>query len=268
VQAKAAHSLFETCPKCSYERKPADSGDPGICGGCGLVFAKWVQRQPGASVRSPLPVDEEEGEAPASFATRVWNSVWHVPERTDPIVFWCRVALYVAFFVWGWYFILLDFRTNEIGRSFLHTINLVFHEAGHIVFMPFGSFMGTLGGTLGQILMPVVVMIALLWKNDDNFGASLGLWWTGQNFMDAAPYINDARDQQLMLIGGVTGQDKPGIHDWENILLDLRILEYDRQVAVASDALGTIIVLLALSWGGYLLHRQYGNLASSGTWNT
>jgi hypothetical protein len=120
-------------------------------------------------------------------------------------------------------------------RSFVHRINLVF-QAGHVIFMPFGSFMTTLGGSLGQVIMPLIATGALAFKNRDNFGASIGLWWCGQSVMDLAPYINDARDLKLMLLGGGTGQDRPGMHDWENILLDLRWIEYDRQIAAATDA--------------------------------
>jgi hypothetical protein len=253
--------MFSTCPKCGRTQKAAAGVNPEICSGCGLVFAKWVQRQSGLEpVRENASVDEEDI-AEGSLASRLWNRILHVPERTDPVLFWGRAALYIAFFVWGWYFILLDFRTAEIGHSFMHRINLVFHEAGHIVFMPFGDFMMTGGGSLGQLLMPLIVMVAFIWQNRDSFAASLGLWWFGQSLMDLAPYINDARDLQLMLLGGGTGQDRPGIHDWENILLDLRLIEYDRQIAWGADALGTVLVLTALCWGACILYLQYRKLS-------
>jgi hypothetical protein len=254
--------MFETCPKCGYQREAADVGDAGICARCGLVFAKWVENQTGATsarVRPPAPAEMEDA-GDSGFAARLWQLLIYVPERTDPILFWGRVAMYLGLFVWGWYFILLDFRTNEIGDSFMHRINLVFHEAGHVLFMPFGHFIMVLGGTLGQLLMPVVVMVALIWKNRDSLGGSFGLWWLGQSLMDCAPYINDARDLKLMLLGGGTGTDRPGIHDWENILLDLQLIEHERQIAWAADALGTIVVLVALSWGACILLLQFGRL--------
>ncbi len=33
-------------------------------------------------------------------------------------------------------------------------VNLVIHEAGHIIFMPFGEFMMIAGGSLFQVIMP------------------------------------------------------------------------------------------------------------------
>lgn len=67
--------------------------------------------------------------------------------------------------------------------------------------------MGILGGSLFQLIVPAICMITFFKKNN-LFGASLSLWWIGQNFVDCAPYINDARVQELILIGGVTGHTR------------------------------------------------------------
>jgi hypothetical protein len=124
--------------------------------------------------------------------------------------------------------------------------------------------MMVLGGTLGQLIMPVVAGVALLRTNRDAFGASLALWWFGQSMMDCAPYINDARDLKLMLLGGGTGADRPGIHDWENILLDLGLIEHDRRIAFAVDKLGEFLLLLGLAWGARVLWLQYRALPRGG----
>jgi len=256
--------MYQKCPKCGYERKASDVGDPGICPGCGLIFAKWVQRIAGTPAR-PKQSEETREEPAPGFAARLLQLALHVPERTDPKQFWGRVAFYVVIFVWGWYFILLDFRTGEIGESFMHRVNLAFHEAGHVAFIPFGRFMTILGGSLGQLIMPLIVMGVFLWKQHDGFGAAVGLWWTGQSLMDLAPYIDDARSQVLPLVGGGTGADRPGAHDWNNILSDLGLLQQDHRIAWMADALGTVIVLVAFAWGGYQLYRQFKNLPEVGS---
>ncbi len=252
--------MYKKCPKCGFIRPADDQSDPGICPSCGVVFAKWVSHTLGTARLAAR--DQHSDENPGGRLSPLIARLTYVEPRTDPIHFWSRVAAYVAFFVWGWYFIALDFRDNEIGNSFMHRINLVFHEAGHVIFMPFGRFMTVLGGTLGQLLMPIIVASALVIKNHDNFGGSLGLWWLGQSLMDCAPYIGDARDLQLMLLGGGTGADRPGVHDWENILLDLNLINYDTKIAAAAHALGTALVLIAFIWGGYILSQQYRNLES------
>ena len=116
-------------------------------------------------------------------------------------------------------FMLAPLETNYVGESFWHLINLPFHEAGHIIFRPFGRFMTSLGGSLAQLLMPLICLTVFLLKTKDTFAASFCLWWFGENFMDLAPYINDARTLTLPLLGGNTGRTSPyGFHDWEFIL--------------------------------------------------
>ena len=165
--------------------------------------------------------------------------------------------MFVCLFVWGWYFVLLEMESNAIGQSFMHSVNLVFHEAGHVIFRLFGHFMMVLGGSLMQILVPLVVAWTFLFRQHDNFGASVGLWWTGQSMMDIAPYINDARARQLPLLGGGDGRDRPWMHDWYNILSDLHMLRSDHALASFVDTLGETLVLLSLAWAGYLLWQQF-----------
>jgi len=43
-------------------------------------------------------------------------------------------------------------------------------------------------------------------------------------------------------------------------MLDLGMVQRERQIAWCADALGTILVLAALFWGGHVLYRQYRNL--------
>ncbi len=148
----------------------------------------------------------------------------------------------------------------EISESFMHRVNLVFHEAGHVIFMPFGRFLSILGGTLGQWLIPFIVLCSFVLKSRDIFGATIGLWWLGQSTMDAAPYINDARAGQLILLGGVTGRDQPGYHDWENILRDLGWLQYDHTIAGIVNTVGAGLMIMSFIWGACVLYLQYRNL--------
>lgn len=182
--------------------------------------------------------------------------MFHVPTSVDPAVFYGRALLFVVFVVWGWQFIRMSFVTNDIGASFMHNVNIVFHEAGHWIFRPFGEFVMILGGTLGQLLMPLIVIIAFIRQNRDNFGASLGLWCFAESMMYVAPYVNDARAGQLVLLGGVTGRDMPGVHDWHNILSSLGVLHHDHRIAAGFDTFGELLMWLSFVWGGYILYLQ------------
>lgn len=187
----------------------------------------------------------------------VLERLLYTEARVNPFNFGGRALVFAGLFVWGWYFILLDFTTDPegIGGSFMHRINLVFHEFGHVAFMPFGWFMTILGGTLGQLLTPFGLALAFVWKKNP-FGATVCLWWLGQSFMDCAPYIDDALDQQLMLLSGRTGADAPGNHDWNNILGEFNMLERHREFATLADNVGVVLMLAAFAWGAVLLWRQ------------
>lgn len=180
----------------------------------------------------------------------------YVPEEVDWAVWGGRTLVMTILLLWGISFWVHPLQSNHVGQSFLHLPNLAFHEAGHILFIPFGRFMTVLGGSLMQVLMPLIIMGAFLLKNRDAVGGAVGLWWAGQNLMDVAPYINDARDLNLTLLGGYTGKEVEG-HDWEWLLLHTRLIRYDHTFGHAAHNLGIAVMVLALCWGGYMLYRQY-----------
>ena len=165
-------------------------------------------------------------------------------------LFWVVLAYY------GWFYIGLTVSRSQTRVSIFDYIlsmaNLVFHEAGHIILIPLGEFMSILGGSLFQVLMPLVFLAAFL-KKPDPFAAAVMMWWTGQNLIDLAPYIADARAQRLILLGGVTGRDQPGYHDWNNLLTRLDWLPYDQTLAGLAAGLGSLLIVTALLWSGYLL---------------
>jgi hypothetical protein len=202
--------------------------------------------------------DDEDG----PWWSRLVPLLTAVPESVSPIEFGGRVFAYLFFLVWGLSFLRMPIASAYFNHSFMHLVNTPFHEAGHMILMPLGwSFLTSLGGSLGQIAFPLIVTGALLVKNRDPFGASLGLWWVGQSFMDVSPYIADARALQLMLIGGGTGREIEG-HDWQAILSYLGWLEYDLRLARLSHVLGWLLMVTALAWGGYILLQQRRRLSS------
>ena len=146
---------------------------------------------------------------------------------------------------------------ERVNSSFLHLPNLVFHEAGHILFIPLGRFMTVLGGSLTQVLVPLVCAGALLWQTRDAFGASVAIWWAGENLIDVAPYINDARDLQLVLLGGRTGAEVEG-HDWEYLLNAMGVAHKDHTFAAVVQTVGTLTMVAALVWGAIVVLKQMG----------
>lgn len=235
------------CPNCQAERQ--DGGEE--CLRCGIIFAKY----------RPLPVRTGVVSTAGSFAKSEWLVTakhWLIESdtATDSLTLIGRAMVFLLLVWWGRAFILTPLETNYTGESVLHLINLPFHEAGHLIFMPFGRFMMFLGGSAGQVLMPLICLGTFLIKTRDPFGASVCLWWTAESIMDVAPYINDARDMDLMLLGGVTGKETDG-HDWNNILAMLGWLEYDHRLAHLAYNVGIVLMLVSFAWSGWLLLRHY-----------
>jgi hypothetical protein len=181
-----------------------------------------------------------------------------IPERVDPLTFWSRVALLLGFALWGVVLIAQDYRTGEIGSSFIHRPLLIFHEAGHVVFRLFGEWVMVLGGTLGQLVMPAILGGALLIKNRDPFGASIGVWFVGVSLLDIAPYMYDALHPQLILLSGMTGEE--GGHDWIYLFSSMGLLQKSQFIGGMIHKTGALLVILALAWGGWVLRVQHDRL--------
>jgi hypothetical protein len=143
------------------------------------------------------------------------------------------------------------------AQSILHLPNLVFHEAGHVIFSPFGRFMTVLGGSLFQCVLPVGIAIAFI-RQHNPFGAAVCTWWAGENLIDVAPYIADARALQLVLLGGKTGAEVQG-HDWEYILATLGWMRFDRTLGLWSYRVGLLMMIGAIMWCAMLLVRHRVN---------
>ena len=157
--------------------------------------------------------------------------------------------------VWlrGGLILLLGFWTVRLGSGaatgcFLDLVNLPFHEAGHIVLMPFGETMHFLGGTLGQLAVPALLVVYFLIRKRQPFAAAVCAWWAGENFINIAVYMADARDLALPLLGG-------GHHDWNTLFYEFGLLSHESVafISTATHRVGAVIMLTGLAWAGYFL---------------
>jgi hypothetical protein len=232
------------CPKCHHLQARTN----GECERCGVIFAK-LQRRPGALTPELAAVPEMEE------TMRLGELLFDQPAEETRLFAFGRALLLLGMVIWGIRFSLAPVQSVLAGQSFLHLINLPFHEAGHVLFTPFGRFLTVLGGSLMQLLVPLVVAGAFLWRRNP-FGGAVGVWWLGESCLDLAPYIGDARAGQLPLLGGVTGSEVEDYHDWEVILRQLGWLKHDVTLARMTHVLGAILILLALLWAGVIVIRQ------------
>jgi hypothetical protein len=240
------------CPKCGFEQ----ALEGAECQKCGLIFSKYskmLEKKTRATDDKPFvtPLTNDRGEFIKSL-------LFEAHTETNPLVLAGRSLIFIIILTWGFKFILSPMKSQYAMESFWHLVNLPFHETGHLVFRPFGRLMTSLGGSLGQLLMPLTCLVVFLIKTRDTFAAAFALWWLGENFLDLAPYINDARSLTLPLLGGNTGRTSPyGFHDWEFILKEIGWIKHDHALAHFAHILGCLLMILALVWAGYILYKQY-----------
>jgi len=114
----------------------------------------------------------------------------------------------------------------------ISSLNIFFHEAGHVLFAFFGEFMMVLGGTLGELLFPLL-FLGYFWYHRQIPGQVFSLWWMTTALYSISIYMADARARVLPLIGGQGG------HDWSYLFGRLNILEYDILIS-------RMVIILAL----------------------
>ena len=130
---------------------------------------------------------------------------------------------------------------SESGFVFLiDHANLLFHEAGHPVIGLFNSRLEPYGGTIGQLVFPVVLAVSF-WRKDQPLSFAGSLIWFFENWLNIARYMADARAQELPLVGG-------GDHDWNTIFGRWHVLAYDTRIATVVKIIGWIGMAAVCAW--------------------
>jgi hypothetical protein len=147
-----------------------------------------------------------------------------------------RLLLTLALAVYG--FIIL--RADDT-ISVVHNIDLPIHETGHLVFAPFSDQVTALGGTLFQLIVPIVFAISFFVRGDRH-AASVMLWWVGENCIGIGHYMADAVVMELDLVGG-------GEHDYAFLFGEWNVLAYSERIGHDVKMVGGAIMLAATVWG-------------------
>ena len=149
----------------------------------------------------------------------------------------------------GWLFMLL--LTDKDGFiQVLDSSNLAIHEFGHPLFGVFGEYIGFWGGTLMELIVPLVIVVAFVRERAALSVAVAGVWFF-ENFLYIAHYMADARAQELPLVGG-------GEHDWAYILGHAGLLQSDTAIAHVVSTIGWVGMIASLVFAAavWLVQRQ------------
>ncbi len=164
------------------------------------------------------------------------------PVNIDPI----KLGFVVFLGVWG-----LNGALEYEKFFFLHNFNLIIHEAGHVIFMFLGEFVHFLGGTLLQLIVPIVA-ISSFYLRQEYYSSSVCLFWLSVNFFDVSRYMSDARSQELPLLGG-----EAVTHDWFYLFGTMGLLNYDKTIGGFVYCLACLTCLGAILGGCYFSQTKF-----------
>jgi len=151
------------------------------------------------------------------------------------------------------YFLWIAF--DPMQGSFLDNVDLPIHETGHLLFRPFGEFMMIAGGSLFQVIFPLVFVGYFIWNEKYYSAAIVGLW-VGQSIINVWVYASDAIVMQLMLTSGVTGSEG-GFHDWNYMLTHTGLIGSTKLIAGLIRAAGTLTIIASgVAAVYYSLHSE------------
>ena len=137
----------------------------------------------------------------------------------------------------------LSIAYAPLNGSFLDLVDLPIHETGHLLFRPFGEFMMIAGGSLFQVIMPVVFVGYFVWY-ERYYSAAIVLFWVGQSILNVFVYAADAVVMQIVLTSGLTGSEG-GLHDWNYLLTATNLINSTKTVAELIRFLGTLTIIAA-----------------------
>ena len=162
---------------------------------------------------------------------------WPSPNGLQAVIFTVCVLAF-------WAYALAD-EDGYLG--ILDSFNLLVHEAGHVVFSPFGHTVYFMGGSLLQCIMPAAFCFSF-WRTRQPAGVAVSGIWLGENFLYVARYIADAQVMALPLLGD-------GLHDWNTLLRGTFLLRHCRKLGSVLTLLGWAVMIASAVWYGRLYWR-------------
>jgi hypothetical protein len=165
---------------------------------------------------------------------------WKPVSRITGIAWLCFYALFLLYAV-----------TSSTGFLILDYANLIIHEGGHFFFSWFGDTIRILGGTLGELLVPLLCAAYFFFQRETT-GFAFSIFWFFENFPYIGTYMADARTAALPLVGS-------GDSDWEILFTQWGLLAQDQKIGVTMRILGYLGMFAIGLW---LAHRLRQDAAS------
>jgi hypothetical protein len=150
------------------------------------------------------------------------------------------LVAYALFLIYAW--------SNSTGFLFPDFVNLMIHEAGHLFFSWGGHTTMLLGGTLGELIVPLTCAVGFLYRREI-YGFVFSIFWFFENFLYIGTYIADARTSALPLVNSDES-------DWTLLFGQWNILPYDQRIGGFFRLVGWIGMLAVVGWLTYQTYRS------------
>ncbi len=134
---------------------------------------------------------------------------------------------------------------SRSGFLILDYVNLIIHEGGHFFFSWFGETIHILGGTLGELIVPLLCAIYFFFQREAA-GFAFSIFWFFENFPYIGAYMADARTSVLPLVGSDES-------DWTILFTQWGILAQDQKIGGIIRTLGHLGMLAITVWFAYRL---------------
>lgn len=147
---------------------------------------------------------------------------------------------------------------NRSGFLILDYVNLMIHEGGHFFFSWFGETMHILGGTLGELIVPLLCAAYFFWHRE-TVGFAFCCFWFFENFPYIGTYMADARTASLPLVGSDDS-------DWTILLTQWGLLAQDQKIGGVMRAAGFLGMVAVALWLAYRLRADGAARAKTLAW--
>ena len=155
----------------------------------------------------------------------------------------------------GFYVLLLIYlAAHHAELTLLDNVHLPIHEGGHLLFGWFGATLGLWGGTILQLLVPALLVVAFVVRGD-----LLGTTFCAVAFFHSltgvATYMIDALRRQLPLVTVGAPADEAE-HDWVHIFSNLGVLRHAIQIGTTTRVIAWLGLIGTLAWFCWRYYRQ------------
>ncbi len=150
------------------------------------------------------------------------------------------LACYLLFLLYAW--------RDDSNFLFLDYANLAIHEAGHPFFSFGGHTLMILGGTLAELLVPLLCA-SFFFVQRQTYGLAFSLFWFFENFLYIGTYMADARTLILPLVNSDES-------DWTILFEQWGVLLYDQKIGHFTRQLGWLGMFAVVAWLAFRLYND------------